>query len=112
MEVPARPLTEMGATHIISIYLPNELESLDPLSMVAVINRCFQVMSARLEAEWRRYSDAIIVPQVADVGWDSFENVRATIRAGELAAEAALPRIREWFPAPAVPAVESPVTGS
>ena len=99
MEVPARPLTEMGATHIISVYLPPESEAVDPLNLVAVVNRCFQLMSARTESEWRRYSDAIIIPEVASVGWDSFDNIRATIRAGEIAAEAIIPQIREWFPA-------------
>ena len=98
MEVPAKPLTEMGATHIVSVYLPSEAEAVDPLNLVAVVNRCFQVLSARTEAEWRRYSDAVIVPQVGHVGWDSFDNVRSTIRAGEAAAEAVIPQIREWFP--------------
>jgi NTE family protein len=102
MEVPARPLIEMGVTHVISVYLPSEERAnVDPLSLVAVVNRCFQLMSARMEAEWRRYSDAVITPRVNDVGWDSFEDVRATVRAGELAAEAVIPQIREWFPRPA-----------
>ena len=99
MEVPAKPLREMGATHIVSVYLPAEEESVDPLNLVAVVNRCFQLMSARMETEWRRYSDAVITPRVADVGWDSFDNVRQTIAAGEAAAELVIPQIREWFAA-------------
>ena len=97
MEVPAKPLIEMGVTHVVSVYLPAEEESVDPLSLVAVVNRCFQLMSARMESEWRRYSDAVIVPRVTDVSWDSFENVRSTIAAGETAAELVIPQIREWF---------------
>ena len=105
MEVPARPLIELGATHIVSVHLPSdERESLDPLSLVAVVNRCFQLMSSRMESEWRRYSDAVITPRVpSDVGWDSFDNVRSTIRAGEVAANLVIPQIRMWFP-PAVTA--------
>ena len=101
MEVPAKPLLEMGATHVVSVYLPSEEETVDPLNLVAVVNRCFQLMSARMEAEWRRYSDAVIVPHVADVGWDSFEHVRHTIAAGEKAAEVVIPEIREWLGVPA-----------
>ena len=101
MEVPAKPLIEMGATHVVSVYLPADEESVDPLSLVAVVNRCFQLMSARMESEWRRYSDAVIIPHVADVGWDSFEHVRHTIAAGEAAADKVIPQIREWFAAEA-----------
>lgn len=97
MEVPAKPLIEMGSTHVVSVYLPAEVESVDPLSLVAVVNRCFQLMSSRMEAEWRRYSDAVIVPQVVGVGWDSFENVRHTIAAGEAAAALVIPQIQAWF---------------
>jgi len=97
MEVPAKPLIDMGATHIVSVYLPAEVESVDPLNLVAVVNRCFQLMSARIESEWRRYSDAVIVPHVADVGWDSFEHVRHTIAAGEAAAELVIPQIQTWL---------------
>lgn len=99
MEVPAKPLFEMGATHVVSVYLPAEEESVDPLNLVAVVNRCFQLMSGRMESEWRRHSDAVIMPRVADVSWDSFENVRSTIAAGERAAELVIPQIRGWFEA-------------
>lgn len=98
MEVPAKPLLEMGATHVVAVYLPPEEESVDPLNLVAVVNRCFQLMSSRLEAEWRRYSDAVIIPQVGEVGWDSFEHIRQTVRSGEVAAEMILPMIRGWYP--------------
>lgn len=104
MEVPAKPLIEMGVTHVVSVYLPAEEESVDPLNLVAVVNRCFQLMSGRMESEWRRYSDAVIVPRVASVGWDSFENVRTTIAAGEAAANAVIPQIRHWFAAETKPA--------
>ena len=95
--MPAKPLIEMGSTHVVSVYLPADEESVDPLNLVAVVNRCFQLMSARTEDEWRRYSDAVVVPKVDDVSWDSFENVRHTIAAGEVAAELVIPQIREWF---------------
>jgi NTE family protein len=97
MEVPAKPLQEMGASHVLSVYLPGEDETVDPLNVVQIVNRCFQVMSSRLEGEWRRHSDLVIVPQVGDVSWDSFENVRNVIQAGENAVEKAMPEIGEWL---------------
>lgn len=97
MEVPAKPLQEMGATHVLSVYLPGEDETVDPLNLVQIVNRCFQVMSSRLEAEWRRHSDLVIIPEVRDCGWDSFDNVANVIRAGEIAVEKALPQIGEWL---------------
>jgi NTE family protein len=97
MEVPAKPLQEMGASHVLSVYLPGEDETVDPLNVVQIVNRCFQVMSSRLENEWRRHSDLVIVPEVGGVSWDRFDNVRDVIRAGEKAVEKALPEIGEWL---------------
>ncbi len=97
MEVPAKPLQEMGATHVLSVYLPGEDETVDPLNVVQIVNRCFQVMSARLEPEWRRHSDLVITPDVRDCSWDSFDNVAQVVRAGERAVEKALPEIGEWL---------------
>lgn len=97
MEVPAKPLQEMGATHVLSVYLPGEDETVDPLNLVQIVNRCFQVMSARLEPEWRRHSDLVVVPDVRGCGWDNFEDVSNVIRAGEIAVEKAMPQIGEWL---------------
>ncbi len=97
MEVPAKPLWEMGATRIISVHLPNPRVCPDPSSMFSVINRCFQSMSERLEQEWRKHSDLVISPAVGEIAWDSFENAHRMIELGEKAAEAALPTIKNWL---------------
>ncbi|MGH9667827.1 MAG: patatin-like phospholipase family protein [Bryobacteraceae bacterium] len=97
MEVPALPLRWMGATHVISVALPSPVETVNPHHMLAVINRCFQVLTARTEFEWRRYSNLVIAPDVSAVGWDSFGRTRELIEAGESAARAALPSIRRWL---------------
>jgi NTE family protein len=97
MEVPAKPLQEMGATHVVSVYLPPEEESVDPLNLAGVVSRCFGILSSRTEHEWRRHSDLVLVPDVADCRWDSFDNVDQLIRAGEAAAEKALPQIADWL---------------
>ena len=55
MEVPTKPLRDMGATRIIAVHLPSPDTCPDPSSMFSVVNRCFQVMSERLEREWRKF---------------------------------------------------------
>jgi NTE family protein len=97
MEVPARPVRELGATRVISIHLPNPHTCPDPSSMFSVINRCFQSMSERLEHEWRRQSDLVISPAVGELAWDSFDNATRMIELGEEAGEAALPVIKNWL---------------
>lgn len=97
MEVPAPALRQMGATHIISVSLPVNGDGFDPRNMLHVINRCFQVMQTRTERDWRRYSNAVIQPDVTGMTWDGFENTERLIASGEKAALAALPRILAWL---------------
>ena len=97
-DVPAQPLRDMGATHVISVYLPGPTETVDPQNMLSVVTRCFQVMNARNESQWRRYSNAVISPEIHHVGWNSFESAQELIEAGEVATRAVLPQILRWFP--------------
>jgi len=96
MEIPARPLREMGATRVISVALPSP-GGFDPGSMFSVVSRCFQIMSRRTEREWRRHSDGVISPKVDHIGWNGFVSFRELIVAGERAAEEALPMIHRWL---------------
>jgi NTE family protein len=100
MEVPARPLREMGCTHVISVAIPDSTECLDPRSIFSVVSRSFQILCRRTQNEWRRWSDAIIAPEVGTLGWDSFDQCSTMVRAGEDAAVAALPKIQAWLPQP------------
>ena len=96
MEIPALPLRELGATHVVSVFLPTPAACSEPGNLLAVINRCFQVMSARSAHEWRRHSDLVIEPDVAGLSWDSFASAQKLIELGEKAAEAAIPAIQAW----------------
>lgn len=100
MDVPAVPLRRMGATHVVSVVLPPSSESVDPQNMLSVVTRCFQIMNARTESQWRRHTNVVISPEVKDVAWNSFENAQRLIEAGERAAQAALPQILRWFREP------------
>ena len=97
MDVPAAPLRRMGATHVVSVALPNPSETVDPKNMLSVVTRCFQIMTQRTESQWRRHSNLVITPDVCDVGWDSFESAALCIQAGEKAAQAVMPQIARWF---------------
>lgn len=98
IDVPAAPLRRMGATHVVSVVLPMPSEAVDPHSMLSVVTRCFQIMNARTESQWRRHSNVVISPEVRDVGWNSFDSAKQLIEAGEQAAKAVLPQILRWFP--------------
>jgi len=98
MDVPAAPLRRMGATHVVAVSLPMPSEMVDPQNMLSVVTRCFQILSARTESQWRRHSNIVITPDVKDTGWNSFENAQYLIDAGERAADAVLPQIQRWFP--------------
>jgi hypothetical protein len=60
-------------------------------------------MTSRTEHEWRRSSALVLQPAVADLTWDSFASSAGMIRAGEAAARAALPRLRQWLRTAAAP---------
>ncbi len=100
MELPAKPLREMGATHIISVVLPAPEVAPDPANMLAVVNRCFQILQRRVEPEWRAISDVVLAPEVDAHSWDGFRGAKRLVEAGEQAAEAAIPTIRAWLEPP------------
>jgi len=97
VEVPALLARTMGATHVISVALPMQAPEVVPSNMLQVVNRCFQILQHRAQDTWRRHSDLIISPDVSGVEWDGFKSGSHMIRAGELAAEAALPQIKKWL---------------
>jgi len=84
---------------VVSVALPNPSETIDPHNMLSVVTRCFQIMTARTEAQWRRHTNLVITPDVKDIAWDSFESAQVLIEAGERAANAVIPQIAKWFAA-------------
>ncbi|MBZ5578730.1 MAG: patatin-like phospholipase family protein [Acidobacteriia bacterium] len=98
MEIPAGLARQLGATHVISVHLPVRGPSMHPSNVFQVVNRCFQILQSRSEDGWRRESDLVIAPDVRGVEWDAFDLGPRLLEAGEAAALAALPKIREWLP--------------
>jgi NTE family protein len=97
IEIPALLARELGATHVISVYLPPPPCRKPPANVFQVIRRCFQIMQGRGESAWRHESDLIISPDLKAIEWNGFESGPELVNAGAEAALAALPEIQSWF---------------
>jgi NTE family protein len=100
IEIPALLARELGATHVVSVWLPPPPCRHPPADVFQVIRRCFQIMQGRSESGWRDESDLVITPDLKAVEWNGFEAGPELVKAGEEAALAALPTIQSWFSAP------------
>jgi NTE family protein len=96
-EIPTLLARELGATHVISVYLPPPRCQRPPTDVFQVIRRCFQILQGRSQAAWRRHSDLVITPDLKSIEWNGFDAGPEMVRAGEAAALAALPAIESWF---------------
>jgi NTE family protein len=104
IEIPALLARELGATHVISVYLPPPPCRRPPANAFQVIRRCFQIMQGRSESGWRHETDLIITPDLKAIEWNGFEAGPELVNAGAEAALAALPAIQSWL--------EGPVSGT
>ncbi|HET8548158.1 MAG TPA: patatin-like phospholipase family protein [Bryobacteraceae bacterium] len=99
MEVPTAAIREMNVNKVIAVRLLTRCNQ-QPANFFQVINRCFLIMNEQSETAWRSGADLVIEPDVSDCAWDGFASSRELIAAGEQAARAALPAVREWLEAP------------
>jgi hypothetical protein len=65
--------------------------------MFQVVSRCFQILQSRFESTWRSETIVVIAPDVRGVNWNAFGRGPELVQAGEAAALAVVPEIREWF---------------
>ncbi len=91
--VPVDALRNMGADVVIAVFL-EAANNRKPASIVDVIGLSFAILQRHADLEWRRTADIIVEPVVKDFLWDDFEKTSELIAAGEIAARAALPKIR------------------
>ena len=109
--VPAMPLREMGAERVISVHLAAHwVKPRGPRHVFDVIGQCFSIAQDRMCGPWRAASDVVMEPEIGDFGYDDFARAPDLIRAGELACRAAMPQIRQWFPAPAPQTIAAQAT--
>ncbi len=96
--VPVDALRVMGADIVIAVFLEAAANRM-PSSIVDVIGLSFAILQRHADLEWRRTADIIVEPNVKDFLWDDFERTPELMAAGEIAARAALPKIRAAFEA-------------
>jgi len=96
--VPVSAVAQMGATHVIAVYLQTVPETGSrPASIFQVVSRCFAIMQDRMIADWRQGAHLMIEPDVRTFAWDDFGRVSRLVAAGRAAALEALPQIRAWL---------------
>ena len=98
--VPAMPLRTMGAERVASVHLSADwVKPGGPRHVFDIIGQCFSIAQDKMCGPWRLASDVVMEPEIGAFGYDDFARAKDLIRAGEIAAQAALPQIREWLPA-------------
>jgi NTE family protein len=94
-QVPAPAVRELGAELVISVHLEPGLLDSKPRNTIEVISRSFSIIQTVANQPWRGATDVLIEPNVHHVLWDEFVKTPLLIAAGEDAAYAALPMIKE-----------------
>ena len=99
--VPAAPLREMGAERVVSVHLSADwVKPNGPRHVFDIIGQCFSIAQDKMCGPWKAASDLVIEPEIGSFGYDDFARAPALVKAGEAAARAILPKLREWFPEP------------
>ncbi|MGD0182878.1 MAG: patatin-like phospholipase family protein, partial [Terriglobales bacterium] len=96
--VPTRPLRQMGADRVLAVHLKGKwTDGEGPRHLFDVIGQCFAIAQEMNSSQWKSAADLVIEPDVNGYKYDAFEHSVALVRAGEIAARAALPEIRKWL---------------
>jgi NTE family protein len=93
--VPAEAARELGAEIVIGVHLEPGLLNNPPQSMIEVISRSFSIIQTSAAQPWRTDVDVLLEPNVHHVGWDEFVKTPELVAAGEAAALAAMPQIKD-----------------
>lgn len=99
--VPASALAGFGVDKIVGVCLNFGRLHHRPTNFFQVVGQAFQIAEARAQVTWRPQCDLVIEPDVSGFTWDDFDRLEEFIAAGEAAARAALPRLRELLATPA-----------
>jgi NTE family protein len=95
--VPTQPLRQMGAERVVAVYLRGRwTNGGEPRHLFDVIGQCFAIAQEMNGSLWRQAADLIIEPDVGTYKYDAFERTAEMIRAGEKAAQEAMPVLRSW----------------
>ncbi len=92
--VPVEGVALLGADIVIAVYL--EAASMQPpRTFTDVLSRSFNIIQRHSDLAWRQQADVVIEPDMKSFVWDDFTRTPELVAAGEAAARAVLPRIRE-----------------
>ena len=91
--VPAAIARQKGADVVIAVAIPAAVPKNTPRTPVGMVMHAVNIMAAEIGRLHANEADVVIEPQVGDVGYDDFSQIRRLIEAGEMAARSALPRI-------------------
>lgn len=93
--VPADAARELGAEVVIAVAIPPDIPQETPTNPLVIAYRAVTIMASRIGELRAREADVVIRPEVGDVAFDDFSQKKRLIEAGEAAARAALPEIRD-----------------
>lgn len=97
MAAPASLARRLGATHVVTVHLPAQAGAAHRAGVSRLAARWFPMLQRRGGEEWRQDSDLVITPDMRGFAWNGFGRGAELIEAGERAAEAWMPMVREWY---------------
>jgi len=99
--VPTTPLREMGADHVVGVYLSADRSRQPaPRHLFELIGQCFSIAEAKMRDLWQKDADLVIEPDIDGFAFDCFDRAKELIANGEKAARAALPQLRRLLHLP------------
>jgi NTE family protein len=92
--VPVEGVALLGAEIVIAVYL-EAANTQQPRTFTDVLSRSFNIIQRHSDLAWRQQADVVIEPDMKSFVWDDFTRTPELVAAGEAAALAVLPKIRE-----------------
>jgi NTE family protein len=92
--VPVEGVALLGADIVIAVYL-EAANTQQPRTFTDVLSRSFNIIQRHSDLAWRQQADVVIEPDMKSFVWDDFTRTPELVAAGEAAALAVLPKIRE-----------------
>ena len=92
--VPVEGVALLGADIVIAVYL-EAADIQQPRTFTDVLSRSFNIIQRHSDLAWRQQADVVIEPDMKSFVWDDFTRTPELVAAGEAAALAVLPKIRQ-----------------
>jgi NTE family protein len=93
--VPADAARKLGAEVVIAVAIPPDIPQDTPTNPVVIAYRAVTIMASLIGDLRSHEADVVIRPDVGNAAFDDFSQKKRLIEAGEVAARAALPEIRQ-----------------